>query len=152
MFSSKATADAIAARFVGLTATSEGQTEALVNAPTASLPDQVTTGPTILVFHPTGVLDLAMSRIRDDELDFPVRMLRDPVGYPRRSDWLYAWYDAMRDIVEADMDLGLPYVAWARCTAMEAELDGAVYADAYFDLVELTVRVHYHEVVTTAAI
>lgn len=148
----KATADAIAARFAGVTATNGSQTEAIVVGPTASLPDTVGKGPALLVFHPSGVLDIRVSRIRADELDFPVRFLRDPAHYPPRSDWLYAWYDALRDQVEKDMDLGLPWVAWARCVAMEAEVDGGTYGTTFYDLIELTVRVHFDEVVTTVAI
>lgn len=148
----KATADAIAARFAGVTATVDGMTEAIAIGPTASLPNEINKGPALLVFHPTGVLDIGVSKLRRDTLDFPVRFLRDPLDYPLRSDALYAWYDALRDRVEMDMDLGLAYVAWASCVATEVELDGAEYAGARYDLIQLTVRVRFDEVVSTVNI
>ena len=117
--------------------------------PTASLPNSVGKGPALLVYHPTGVLEVGVSKLRRDELDFPVRFLRDPLNYPQRSDALYAWYDALRDLVEADMDLGLAYVAWARPISVEVELDGGEYAGAQYDLIEFVVRVHFNEVVAT---
>lgn len=149
---SKAIADAIAGRFTGVTATVGSTTEGFLIAPTASLPNAIAKGPALLVFHPSGVLDIGVSKLRRDELDFPVRFLRDPLSYPQRSDWLYAWYDALRDRVEADMDLGLTYVAWARPVEATVELDGATYAGIGFDLIELTVRVHLNETVSTLAI
>lgn len=147
----KATADAIAARFVGATATVDGVSEGIIVGPTASLPNSVGKGPALLVFHPTGVLDIGVSKLRRDELDFPVRFLRDPLNYPQRSDALYAWYDALRDLVEADMDLGLAYVSWARPISAEVALDEGEYAGAQYDLIEFVVRVHFNEVVTTVS-
>jgi len=134
----KATAAALAAKFVGVTANGE----AIAIGPTASLPNAITKGPALLIFHPTGVLDVVMSRIRRDELDFPVRLLRDPLDTPGRSDALYDWYDAMRDVVRDGDTLVLPTTS-CRVVAMRAELDGATYAGASFDLVELMVRVHF---------
>ena len=146
---SKAIADAIAARFVGVTATSGGKTESISIGPTASLPNQVSEGPALLVFHPSGVLEIGVSKLRSDELDFPVRFLRDPSDYPTRSDFLYAWYDALRDKVEEDMDLGLAYVAWARPVSVTVDLDIGDYAGVKaFDQIEFIVRVHFNEVVT----
>jgi hypothetical protein len=144
----KSIADAIAARFTGLTATSGGVTESLISEPTASLPTTVSRGPVILVFHPEGELIVAM-RHREDVLTFPVRLLRDPLDVPTRSDWLYAWYDAMRDLVEAQMTLGLAYVAWAQPTAARVAIEGHEYAGIPFDVVELTVTVRLNEVVST---
>ena len=149
MSSVKAIADALAVRFVGVTATVGTTTEALATTPTASLPNRVAKGPVILVYHPSGVLDIGVSKLRRDELDFPVRLLRDPLDYPARSDWLYAWYDATRDRVEMDMDLGLSYVAWAQLISSEIELDGGEYAGIKYDLIEYVVRVHICETVAT---
>jgi len=144
---SKTTADAIAARFTGITAGGE----AIVVGPTASLPNTIAKGPALLVYPPTGVLDIGVSKIRSDELDFAVRLLRDPNSVPERTDALYAWIDAMRDRVEMQMTLGLAYVAWARPRSLRAELDGQEYGGVLFDVVELVVRVHYYEVVTTVS-
>ena len=148
---SKATADAIAARFVGVTATIGTTTESFTSVPTASLPNTIGGGPVLLVYHPVGVLDIGVSKLRRDMLDFPVRMLRDPANYPARSDWLYAWYDALRDRVEMDIDLGLAYVAWAQPVSTRVELDGQLYAKVPFDVVEYIVRVRFNETVATVA-
>jgi len=147
---SKTTADAIAARFTSVTATVNGIAESLVLC-TASLPNSIAVGPVLLVYPPTGVLGIGVSKMRSDELDFPVRLLRDPLNVPLRTDALYAWYDALRDRVEAQMTLGLAYVAWASCVSMRAELDGESYAGSLFDVVELTVRVHFMEVVNSVS-
>lgn len=146
----KAIADAIAGRFTGVTATSNGVTEALVLC-TASLPNSLATGPALLVFHPEGELGISLSRRRTDTIVFPVRLLRDPLNVPERSDFLYAWYDALRDRVEADIDLSLAYVAWAQPTGMDMGLDGFVYAGTPFDFVEISVAVRLDEVVATVA-
>lgn len=148
----KATADAIAGRFTGITATVGGVTESLVSNPTASLPDNVAKGPVILVYHPIGQLEVGVSRLRNDHYTFPVKLLRDPISYPARSDWLYAWHDAMRDRIEANLDLDLAYVAWAKCIGVRVAVDGEEYAKADFDVVELAVQVLFREVVTTVSV
>lgn len=148
---SKSIADGIAACFTGATATNGSATESLAFGPTATLPNQVAKGPALLVFPPTGELGITLRR-RDDTLTYPVRLLRDPLNVPQRTEWMYAWYDAMRDLVEANMDLGLAYVAWARVTGMEMELDGYTYAGVLYDVVELTVTVRLDEVISTLAV
>ena len=95
---SLAIADAIAACFAGITADGE----ALSIGPTARLPNAITKGPALLVYPPTGDLGIGLSRRREDTLTFPVRLLRDPLDVPARSAALYAWYDAVRDKVEAN--------------------------------------------------
>jgi hypothetical protein len=144
----KNVADAIAARFTGITAAGE----ALTVGPTASLPNAIAKGPALLVYPPVGDLSIGMTRSRDDALTFAVRLLRDPLDVPARTDALYAWYDAMRDLIEMNMDLDLAYVAWASPISMRAELDGIEYAAAVFDVVELLVKVQFNEYVATIAI
>jgi hypothetical protein len=146
----KATADAIAARFTGVTAVVDGKTESL-SLVTSSLPNTIGKGPFLLVFHPRGVLDVGVSKLRKDQLDFPVRFLRDPVNFPSRSDALYAWYDVLRDRVEASETLGLSYVAWAQPISTRVEVDGHDYAETTYDVIEFIVRVRFNEVVTTVA-
>ena len=141
----KAVADALALKYVAVTATN-GTTESLTAAPTASLPNTVAKGPVVLVYHPTGALDVGVSRIRRDEYDFPVRLLRDPLDYPTRSAWLYAWHDAMRDVIRDGDTLGLSYVSWAHVIAVRVELDGETYGGATFDVVEFTIRVHIGDI------
>ena len=145
-----AIANAIAARFAGVTASNGTVTERIITGPTARLPAQVGQTPALLVFLPTGDLGVTARR-RTDVLTFPVRLLRDPLDVPTRVDWLYAWYDALRDVVEGKMTLGLAYVAWAQPTAVTVELDGFTYAGTDFDLVELTVAVRLDEVISTLA-
>lgn len=147
----KTIADNLATRFTGVTATVSGASESIAVGPTASLPNGIAKGPALLVYHPTGELGLGVSKRRDDTYDFPVRLLRDPLDVPARSDALYAWYDALRDKVEEDMDLGLSYVAWAQPVAGRVELDGITYGDALFDVVELIVRVRINEIVSGAS-
>lgn len=147
---SKAIADAIAARFTGVT-TAGG--EGIVVGPTASLPNVIAKGPALLVMPPTGITHLTTSRRRADEMDFLVRLLRDPLDVPARTDALYAWYTALRDRVEMNYDLDLAYVSWAGTEGpFRLELDGETYAERIFDVVELTVHVRLDEVVSTVAI
>ena len=143
-------ADAIAARFIGLTATLDGTTEGLQSEPTARLPNEVTKGPVILVFPPEGSLERPDLRLRRDTLVFAVRLLRDPLNYPERIGWLYAWYDAMRDEVGKQVRLGLSNV-WAMPAACRLEADGFTYGGRVLDVVELIVEVNVNGVITTLA-
>lgn len=142
----KAIADALAGRYSGLTATNGAVTESLSSTPTASLPNQVTRGPVILVNPPEYVQEIGVSAIRRGIVRFVVVMLRDPLNVPDRTDWLYAWDNAMRDRVEANLDLDLPtYVAEAEVTIGRLALDGAEYAGVVFDSVEHEVEVSIYE-------
>lgn len=141
----KAVADAIALRFLGATAGGKG----FASAPTASLPNTLGKGPVCLVYHPTGDLDIGLGKMRNDHFDFPVKILIDPLNVPARSDRLYAWYTATRDLVEGKLELGLSYVKWARLTDVRIEIDGEKYGDNIFDVVEYTVRVLIIEPVPT---
>lgn len=148
----KAIADALAARFTGVTATSGTATETLTLC-TASLPNGVARGPALLVYPPTADLKVGTSALRHDAMTFPVRLLRDPLSYPERTDWLYAWYDALRDRIEMNVDLDLPtYVSHAEPVASRLELDGKEYAGVTYDVVELSVLVALYEHVTTVAV
>lgn len=146
----KTVADAIAAQYAGITANGES----ISIGPTASLPDSIPGGfVALLVYPPTAVLEVGVSRMRRDEWDFPVKVLRDPVNTPARTDALYAWLEATRDVIYANYDLGLgTYVSWAKPVDVRVELDGEEYAKTVFDVIEYTVRVHIEEVVLTLAI
>lgn len=148
---SKAIADGIAARFVGITATNGTDTETV--SAVASLPNQVG-HVALLVYHPTGGYEYLMSKIRIGTFVYPVRLLRDPVNVPSRSDWLYAWFDALSDLVGQHLSLGLTYVTQALPVSIRIELDGENYAgidgtNRPFDVVELEVQVTTNEVMTT---
>ncbi len=140
-----AIADALAARFVGLTAGGES----LASTPTARLPNTIGAGPVILVYPPTGTVDVGVSARRNDLYTFEVKLLRDPLDVPARTAALYAWYDAMHDLIGADMNLGLSYVSYAEPVSVRLELDGEKYGGATFDVVELIVEVRVNETVTT---
>jgi hypothetical protein len=152
-----AVADAIADRFTGVTATFDGKTEGLELA-TARLPNQIGKGPVLLVYPPSGILQLEPMRQRNDIWDFTILVLRDPTNVPDRTGWLYAWLNATRDRVEMQYRLGLTYVAQARMEGeARLEIDGEEYSQvgglfAPFDVVEQTCRVWIQEVVTTVAI
>lgn len=148
----KAIADAIALRFVGAT-TSTGET--FTSAPTASLPNSIAKGPVCIVYPPTGVLEIGVGRMRNDHYDFPVKILIDPLDVPSRTDALYRWHDATRDLVEANFDLDLQsYVTKAWLVSDRTEIDGERYSSTdgqfrVFDVVEYIVRVLVREVVAT---
>lgn len=150
-----AVADAIASTFVGASATVSGTTETLTaDTATARLPNTVGQGPMLVVFPPSGPLGIGVSKLRYDTLTYTVRLLRDPLDYPTRTAWLYAWATAIRDRVETNMDLGLTYVAWAKATALEMHVVGDgeyTYGDVPYDTVVLGVEVRFNEVVTTVA-
>jgi hypothetical protein len=149
----KAIADAIALRFVGITATRNGVVESLVSPPTASLPNTIAKGPVIIVFPPTAALEIGVNRMRNDHYLFPVRLFRDPTDFPTRTEWLYAWHDAMRDRIEGNVDLDLPYVARAQTVSIpQMEMDVIdAYADGKFDVLVFSVSVLVREVVTTVS-
>lgn len=142
----KAVADAIALRFVGATTTTS---EVFTSAPTASLPNMVAKGPVCLVYPPSGVLDIGVSRMRRDQLDYPVKILIDPPNVPSRTDALYRWYNATRDLVEGNVDLDLAYVEETRLISARIDLDGETYAGSVFDVIEYIVRVRFREPVST---
>lgn len=141
-------ADAIAARFAGLTAGGE-----TVLTATARMPNTIGKGPVILVYPPEGALEVGASARRNDLYSFPVRMLRDPIDFPARTAALYAWFDAMHDLIGAQMQLGLGYVSFAEpvaCSLKLAEDGGTRYQGALYDTVELTVEVRVNEHVSVA--
>lgn len=149
----KTIADAIAVRFVGATTTGG---ETFSSTPTASLPNQIGKGPVCLVYPPTGQLEIGVSRMRNDHYDFPVKILIDPLNVPSRTDALYRWYNATRDLLEGQFSLGLTYVARAWLVAERMEIDGEKYSSTdgtfgNFDVVEYIVRVQVREVVATVA-
>lgn len=148
-------ANGIAGQFANLSATVEGKSETVTG--TAELPNALSKGPALLVLPPAGVLGRDLGHQRDDQLDFTVRFLRDPVSLPARSRALYAWYDVLRDRVERNYDLGLSYVQWAMAVAVRMDMDGETYAQpggrvGTYDVIDLTIRVLLREPVATDAI
>jgi hypothetical protein len=145
----KAVADAIAAQYVGVTANGES----IGIGPTASLPNVIPKGfVALLVYPPSASLEVGVAKQRRDEWDFPVKILRDPIDVPARTDALYAWLDATRDVIYANVDLGLSYVQWAFPQSVRVELDGERYGAAkdVYDVIEYVIRVHIEETVTLA--
>lgn len=146
-------ANAIATTIGTLTATSSGVTESLTA--TADLPDNIGTS-ALLVYPPTGSLELILGPRHQDLYTFPVKMLRDPLSVTPRTRWLYAWTTAMRTGLERHFQLGLSYVTNAEAKRVRVELDGEQYASSgtgalgTFDVVELEVEVTVWELTTLA--
>lgn len=145
----KVIADALASTFGTMTATNGSETETAVA--TADLPDQVAQL-ALLVYPPeTGSLEIGVSARRNDLYTFMVRILRDPLSTPARTQWLYAWFNAIHDkIITTHIALGLAYVSQAEPVAMRAAIDGQQYSStdgtyAAFDVVELEVQVMVNE-------
>jgi hypothetical protein len=145
----KTIADALASVVGTVTATNGTDTESATA--TADLPNQVGRL-ALLVYPPTGTLNIVMGPRLDDQYDFPVKLLRDPLDMPARSQWLYAWATALRGRVQTSWSLGVSGVTQAQVVAMRVEPDGERYAGPsntpggdFFDVVELTVRVSVWE-------
>lgn len=84
---------------------------------------------------------------------FPVRLLRDPLDVPSRTDALYDWATALWPRPKANYDLDVTGVIEATATAIHIAIDGHTYSSADgsvrpFDLVEMTVDVHVYELAT----
>jgi hypothetical protein len=120
---------------------------------TASLPNTVAKL-ALLVYPPTGNLDFLMGGPHlNAHLLWPVRLLRDPLDMPARSDALLDWATALWPRPQSDYDLGVPGVLEAQADSIRIEIDGQQYASvdgtfARFDVVELIVDVHVHELAT----
>jgi hypothetical protein len=147
----KVIADGIAGRFVSVTATNGSATETLTA--TADLPDTVAKE-ALLVYPPTGALNIIMGPRLDDQYDFYVKLLRDPLTMKARSQWLLAWATALRTRVQTSWSLGIAGVTQAETVAMRAEIDGEKYSSPdgtyrVFDVVELTIRVWVWEIATS---
>lgn len=142
----KAIADGLAATIGTVTAFGESATA------TARLPNEIGKL-ALLVYPPTGTLDVAAQQ-RNDEYLFPVRLLRDPTDVPARTDALYAWYDALRDLPETHVLLGIspPPDVSAQPVGCSMGIDGERYGNAVFDVVELLVSVRVQEPVTTVGV
>jgi hypothetical protein len=149
----KVIADGIAARFVNVVATNGAATETATA--TADLPDQVAT--LALLVYPPAASDLSLNMGRTlDTYDFMVKLLRDPMSVPARTQWLYAWATALRPLVYQHFTLGIAGVTNAEAVGMRVQIDGEKYSSvdgtfAVFDVVEITVRVQVFELATGVA-
>jgi hypothetical protein len=144
-----AIATAIATTIGTVTANGESATA------TARLPDQVAKL-ALLVYPPVGPLEIGAMKRRNDYYNFPIRLLRDPLTMPARSDAMYAWFTALRDLIETNMDLGMTETKVA-LVAMRMEIDGQEYASItgsrdLFDVVELIAQVHVFGHVATVSV
>lgn len=145
----KVIADALATTIGTVTAYGETATA------TARLPNQVGKL-ALLVYPPEGELEIGLGRQRNDHYVFMVRVLRDPLDVPGRSDALYAWANAIRDLAETDMDLGLEYVKKVTTFGLRMAIDGQLYSGLSggkedFDVVEFGVRLLVKETVATVS-
>lgn len=145
----QAVANAIATTIGTVTANDETATA------TADLPDQVSKI-ALLVYPPVGPLEIGAMKRRNDYYNFPIRLLRDPIAMKARTRALYAWFTALRDLVETNMDLGMDEIS-VTLTALRMEIDGEEYAAItgqrdLFDVVELIAQVHAFGHVATVSV
>lgn len=135
----RAIAEALATSVGTLTVNGETATA------TVLLPNTITTV-ALLVYPPEGDFTYSPSEIREGELTFMIRLIRDPTDVPTRTDALYDWHAAIWDRVETNIDLDLAYVDTALSTSTRLQLDGERYAGAVLDVVEIgvTVRIFEH--------
>lgn len=141
-------ADAIAARYVGVTVNGE----TFQYGPSPLVPNGIVKGPALIVMVPSGGLDDPFQRQRDDEHDFAVLWLNDPTDLPTRSALFYAWYNALQDKVYEQYRLGLSYVQWARPVSYRTAFDEQFLTLGKYDVIEWTVRVKVRETIPNMAI
>jgi hypothetical protein len=120
---------------------------------TAQLPDSVGKL-ALLVYPPIGDLSFLMGGpMLNAHLNYPVKVLRDPLGVPARTDALLDWATALWPKPQANYDLNVAGVIEAQATNIRIEIDGEKYASVdgtfgVFDVVEMTVDVHVYELAT----
>lgn len=117
---------------------------------TARLPDSI--GRLALLVYPpeTDLSFLMGGPMLNAHLLFPVRLLRDPLSVPARTDALYDWATALWPRPKANYDLDVTGVVEAEAQTIRIAIDGHEYADVtgtrrLFDVVEMTVDVHVYE-------
>jgi hypothetical protein len=122
---------------------------------TAKLPNQV--GKLALLVYPpeTDLSFLMGGPMLNAHLVFPVRLLRDPLDVPARTDALYDWATALWPKPQANYDLNVTGVLDAEATTIRIEIDGEKYSSvdgtyAVFDVVEMMVDVHVYELAAFA--
>lgn len=116
---------------------------------TARLPNTVSKL-ALLVYPPEGDLSFLMGPHLDAHIRFPVRLLRDPINMPARSDALLDWATALWPRPLTNYNLDVPGVVEAAPVSIRVEIDGEEYASvdgtlAPFDVAELIVDVHVYE-------
>ena len=105
----------------------------------------------LLVYPPEIDLSFLMSGPSlNAHLHFPVRLLRDPLDVPSRSDAILDWATALWPRPKANYTLGIAGVLEAEAQSIRIEIDGHKYSSvdgtfADFDVVEMMVDVHVYE-------
>ena len=123
---------------------------------TASLPNNVGKL-ALLVYPPEGDLSFLMGGPHlNAHLIFPVRLLRDPLDVPNRTDALLDWATVLWPRPKANYDLDVAGVIEATATTIRVAIDGQQYSSvdgsfARFDVVELMVDVHVYELAPVTA-
>jgi hypothetical protein len=108
----------------------------------------------LLVYPPEADLSFLMGGpMLNAHLLFPVRLLRDPVDVPARTDALLDWATALWPKPQANYDLNVAGVIEAEATTIRIAIDGQQYSSvdgtfAPFDVVEMMVDVHVYELAT----
>lgn len=104
----------------------------------------------LLVYPPETDLSFLMGTTLNAHLHFPVRVLRDPLSVPSRSDAILDWASALWPRPKSNYDLDTAGVIEAQAKTVRIEIDGHSYASVdgsyrTFDLVEMMVDVHVYE-------
>jgi hypothetical protein len=108
----------------------------------------------LLVYPPETNLEFLMGGpMLNAHLVFPVRLLRDPLDVPSRTDALLDWATALWPKPQANYDLNVAGVIEAEAKSIRIAIDGQQYSSVDgtfipFDVVEMMVDVHVYELAT----
>jgi hypothetical protein len=108
----------------------------------------------LLVYPPETDLSFLMGGPHlNAHLLFPVRLLRDPLDVPARTDALLDWMTALWPKPQANYDLNVVGVIETQATSIRGQIDGHEYSSVdgtfpKYDLVEMMVDVHVFELAT----
>lgn len=115
---------------------------------TARLPNTVN-ALALLVYPPVSDLSFLMGGpMLDAHILYEVKLLRDPLDVPARTDMLLDWATALWPRPKANYTLGVAGVLDAEATHLRIQIDGESYGGGLYDVVEMTVDVHVYELAT----
>jgi len=148
-FDAKAIGNAIASRYSSVTPPAG---ESAIAFATASLPDEITNEPALIVYPPLPGSFSFGPGVRKGVIEFPVRFFLYKTGNAKRnSDLLLSWASVLYSQVAGQIQLGLSsYVTWAEVNGFPA-LGKIKYSDTEFYGVEFVVGVHVWEAVAAVA-
>lgn len=155
------TGNAIAARFVGITAPSYSfeddagdtvtvQDDALTTV-SATLPNQIATTPALFVMPPEDrEFEWGPSLLMHVRQFYTIRLFRDQTqDIARRMAALQAWRTPLALRIAGQIQLGLSYVDWAELRS--GRIGEVEYAEVKYDVVDLLVEVKVREPIAAQA-